>query len=360
MNSFLKGYQLLEIASSQSAILCGRIFSEYGGKVTKIASNTLIDRIVKKRSMKDINENIGKYLFIPPSHPQQLIDIINEKSKLFDIILFDRNDKNKFNLRNSPNQILCEFIDEYDGSIASDGENGYAYITGEMDGDATALGLPAIEYCVALQALSSINACLFHNGRNEEKLNYISCNRQLMGVGTLTHLAASYLFNGIEPKRLGSGHSSIVPYQAFPTSDGNYIILGIGSDQQYRQFVQLVNSQSLSQLSPITVTNGDRVRNRELLTHTISSVMKERNLVDWIELFEKMNVHFPYGPVQTIEQLVENDVHFNAMNSWRKVEIVDEAQKSIHSLTSLSSAIDRFDCRKGNISHQIQLTRQIE
>ncbi|KAI3379162.1 hypothetical protein SNEBB_001486 [Seison nebaliae] len=181
-----------------------------------------------------------------------------------------------------------------------------------------------------------------------------------MGVGTLTHLAASYLFNGIEPKRLGSGHSSIVPYQAFPTSDGNYIILGIGSDQQYRQFVQLVNSQSLSQLSPITVTNGDRVRNRELLTHTISSVMKERNLVDWIELFEKMNVHFPYGPVQTIEQLVENDVHFNAMNSWRKVEIVDEAQKSIHSLTSLSSAIDRFDCRKGNISHQIQLTRQIE
>ncbi|WP_372876324.1 CaiB/BaiF CoA transferase family protein, partial [Pseudomonas sp.] len=48
-------------------------------------------------------------------------------------------------------------------------------------------------------------------------------------VACLANQAMNYLTTGVAPRRLGNAHPNIVPYQDFPTADGD-IILTVGND----------------------------------------------------------------------------------------------------------------------------------
>ena len=52
-------------------------------------------------------------------------------------------------------------------------------------------------------------------------------------LAVLANQASTYLLNGIEPKRMGNKHPSIVPYQLFEAKDGD-IIIACGNDQQFK------------------------------------------------------------------------------------------------------------------------------
>jgi crotonobetainyl-CoA:carnitine CoA-transferase CaiB-like acyl-CoA transferase len=51
-------------------------------------------------------------------------------------------------------------------------------------------------------------------------------------VACLANQAMNYLVSGKAPRRMGNGHPNIVPYQDFPTADGD-MILAIGNDGQF-------------------------------------------------------------------------------------------------------------------------------
>ena len=54
-------------------------------------------------------------------------------------------------------------------------------------------------------------------------------------VAALANQAANYLIGDIVPERMGNAHPNIVPYQDFPTADGD-MILAIGNDAQFARF----------------------------------------------------------------------------------------------------------------------------
>ena len=64
-------------------------------------------------------------------------------------------------------------------------------------------------------------------------------------VDTLANQAMNYLATGTSPRPLGNTHPSIVPYQAFETSDG-YVILAIGNDGQFARFCEVAGVQGLA------------------------------------------------------------------------------------------------------------------
>ena len=43
-------------------------------------------------------------------------------------------------------------------------------------------------------------------------------------MSTLVNLSSNYLNGGIEAKRLGTAHASIVPYETFQTGDGYFTV----------------------------------------------------------------------------------------------------------------------------------------
>lgn len=51
-------------------------------------------------------------------------------------------------------------------------------------------------------------------------------------VACLANQTLNYLTTGVPPRRLGNAHPNIVPYQDFPTADGD-MILTVGNDSQF-------------------------------------------------------------------------------------------------------------------------------
>ena len=54
-------------------------------------------------------------------------------------------------------------------------------------------------------------------------------------VALLTYQAGNYFASGDVPARLGNRHPSIVPYETFAASDGDFV-LAVGNDDQWRRF----------------------------------------------------------------------------------------------------------------------------
>ena len=54
-------------------------------------------------------------------------------------------------------------------------------------------------------------------------------------VALLTYQAGNYFASGRAPARLGNRHPSIVPYETFAASDGEFV-LAVGNDEQWRRF----------------------------------------------------------------------------------------------------------------------------
>src|SRR5256886_13598656 len=82
-------------------------------------------------------------------------------------------------------------------------------------------------------------------------------------VSWLSYLATYYFATGKEPKRMGSAHPSIVPYQAFMCKDRE-IIIAIGNDQQFQRLCRSLGLDRLSEERRIR-THPSRVRNRQQL-----------------------------------------------------------------------------------------------
>ena len=56
-------------------------------------------------------------------------------------------------------------------------------------------------------------------------------------VACLANQASNYLAGGVVPRRMGNAHPNIVPYQDFPTADGD-MILAIGNDGQFAKLLR--------------------------------------------------------------------------------------------------------------------------
>jgi crotonobetainyl-CoA:carnitine CoA-transferase CaiB-like acyl-CoA transferase len=52
-------------------------------------------------------------------------------------------------------------------------------------------------------------------------------------IATLANVASSYLVSHQIPQRMGTAHSSIVPYESFRARDGEYFIAGALNDGQF-------------------------------------------------------------------------------------------------------------------------------
>jgi len=111
---------------------------------------------------------------------------------------------------------------------------------------------------------------------------------------------AEYLENQVMPRRSGSGVTMIVPYQAFPTSDG-YLMVAAGNDNLFRKLCGVVGQPELAEDARF-VRNAGRVENRIVLIALLSGALARDTMAAWQARLEAVGV--PCGPVQTVDQVV--------------------------------------------------------
>jgi crotonobetainyl-CoA:carnitine CoA-transferase CaiB-like acyl-CoA transferase len=183
---------------------------------------------------------------------------------------------------------------------------GIMSLTGEPDGLPQKVGVPVADLFAGLYGCIGLLAALNHRNATGEG--------QRIDIGMLdTHLAwlanqgMNYLATGENPPRLGNQHPNIVPYQVFPTADG-YMVLSVGNDPTFERFCKNFGQEQLLS-DPRFATNAKRVENRQLVTDTLTPLMRTRTTAEWVEKLEALKIGC--GPINTLEQVFA-DPHVQA------------------------------------------------
>jgi crotonobetainyl-CoA:carnitine CoA-transferase CaiB-like acyl-CoA transferase len=192
----------------------------------------------------------------------------------------------------------------YDALIQAMG--GVMSLTGEPNGSPQKVGVPVADLFAGLYGCIGILAAVNHRNSTGQG--------QQIDIGMLdTHVAwlanqgMNYLATGENPARLGNQHPNIAPYQEFPTKDG-YLILAVGNDPTFERFCKSFGQEALL-ADPRFATNPIRVQNRQLVTDTLTPVMKSKTTAEWIDALEALKIGC--GPINTLEQVFA-DPHVQA------------------------------------------------
>jgi crotonobetainyl-CoA:carnitine CoA-transferase CaiB-like acyl-CoA transferase len=172
---------------------------------------------------------------------------------------------------------------------------------GEPGGGPLKVGVALTDIMTGLYASIAVLSALAHRDRTGEG-QYVETALLDVQVACLANQAMNYLTTGKSPVRMGNSHPNIVPYQDFPTADGD-MILAIGNDSQFRRLCEVIGRPEWAEDDRFS-TNKARVANREQLIPLLRQATVMRTTNEWIADLELVNV--PCGPVNTLEQVFNN------------------------------------------------------
>src|SRR3954454_24399322 len=114
------------------------------------------------------------------------------------------------------------------------GEGGLMSITGAGDGPPFRLGVAIADIVTGMFAAQGITLALYareRSGRGQA----VDIAMLDSVVALLSYQAGICFATGAAPPRLGNRHPTIVPYETFAASDGDFV-LAVGNDDQWRRF----------------------------------------------------------------------------------------------------------------------------
>ena len=190
----------------------------------------------------------------------------------------------------------------YDAMIQAMG--GLMSITGLPDGEPGAgpqkVGVAVADLMCGMYAVSAILAALFERERSG-KGQYVDLSLLDTQVAWLANQNLNYLVSGHPPRRQGTAHPNIVPYQSFATADG-HLMLAVGNDAQFVRFCEAAGAPELA-ADPRYAANEDRVAQRARLVPAVAALLRRRTTAQWLAALEAAQV--PCGPINDLAQVFE-------------------------------------------------------
>ncbi|MEN4826259.1 CaiB/BaiF CoA-transferase family protein [Pseudomonas sp. P39-UII1] len=185
------------------------------------------------------------------------------------------------------------------------GLGGLMSLTGRPDGEEGAgpvkVGVALTDILTGLYSTVAILAALAH--RDQAGVGqHIDMALLDVQVACLANQAMNYLTTGTPPRRLGNAHPNIVPYQDFPTADGDFI-LTVGNDGQFRKFAEVAGQPQWAD-DPRFATNKLRVANRAELIPLIRQATVFKTTAEWVSQLEAAGV--PCGPINDLAQMFQD------------------------------------------------------
>ncbi|WP_046470940.1 CaiB/BaiF CoA transferase family protein [Allosalinactinospora lopnorensis] len=174
-------------------------------------------------------------------------------------------------------------------------ESGLMQATGPPDGPPSKVGVAISDVLTGLNAAVSILGALMR-ARATGIGEHVAVSLVNSALSSLATLSQQALITGEEPARYGNAHSSIVPYQAFPTADADIVIAG-GNDSLYRKLCEVLDRPDLA-ADPRFSSNPDRVGHREELVAELSATLRTRPAAEWLKLLMAAGV--PVGQVRGV------------------------------------------------------------
>ena len=154
----------------------------------------------------------------------------------------------------------------YDASIQ--GLVGLMAMTGEKNGGPTKIGVAWVDVLTGVHAATGILAALYERNRTG-KGRYLDIALFDVALASMVNQAQATLLTGQAPVPLGSGHPSLVPYQAFLAREGS-LVIAVGNDTQFTSLCEVLDITQLASDARFA-TNESRVEHREVLVGKLES-----------------------------------------------------------------------------------------
>jgi formyl-CoA transferase/CoA:oxalate CoA-transferase len=187
----------------------------------------------------------------------------------------------------------------YDAVVQAEG--GLMSITGEADGPAFRLGVAISDIVTGMFAAQGIALALLARTRTGRG-QHVDIGMLDSTAALLTYQAAIYFATGQAPVRMGNRHPTIVPYETFAASDGEFV-LAVGNEQLWRRFCALLGEPEMAS-DPRFATNRDRVSHYAVLRPLLAARLHERPRAEWIERLRAAGV--PCGSVRDVSEVLQD------------------------------------------------------
>jgi len=112
--------------------------------------------------------------------------------------------------------------------------------------------------------------------------------------------ACNVLTDGTKFGKFGSGHPDLVPYQAFPASDG-YFIVACLTNAFYKRMASALGRDDLL-TDPKFATNPSRVTHRAEVVGVLSEIFRTNTVEHWIALLEANDI--PTCRVNSLDEIL--------------------------------------------------------
>lgn len=182
--------------------------------------------------------------------------------------------------------------------LVSQAESGTMAITGDVDGAPMRFPTPIADMTCGVFTLIGILAAL-HARHTIGKGQFIDSSLQEGQMTWLENYAGEYFADGEDPPRRGNRHPQVVPYEAVQGSDGDWFILGVGSDNIWNSFCQHVGRAELAQDKRF-LTNASRINNYQALIPIVRDIIKQKSSDDWLNELREVGV--PCGRINTVKE----------------------------------------------------------
>ncbi|MGD9539236.1 MAG: CaiB/BaiF CoA transferase family protein [Alphaproteobacteria bacterium] len=194
------------------------------------------------------------------------------------------------------------YADHAGYDLIAEAMGGFMSITGERDdkpgGGPQKAGVAIADLTTGMYSTVGVLAALLSRGVTGQGQHLDMCLLDCQ-VALLANQNMNYLIGGKPPGRSGNAHPNIVPYGAYPASDG-YIVLGIGNEGQFRKFLEVAGRPEIAD-DPRFLTNRLRVANRKVLEPMVEEITRSRTMDEWIAPLDAAGV--PAGPINTLDRV---------------------------------------------------------
>jgi len=185
--------------------------------------------------------------------------------------------------------------------LALQAMGGAMSVTGEPGGRPVRMGLPMGDLAGGMFGAFAVVAALLRRQTTGQgthvDLSLLDCQ-----VSLLTYMAQYYWADGRVPGPQGSGHASVVPYQALASRDG-HLIVAVFAEKFWRGFC-VASGHPEWEHDPRFATNRDRVANRPALMALVGDVMKTRTTDEWLSRMQAEGV--PAAPILGVDRVLED------------------------------------------------------
>ena len=328
MTTALQNIRVLDMSRVLAGPWAGQLLGDYGADVVKIERPEHGDD-TRQWGPPWLGSESAYYLSTNRNKRSVTVDIatrggqrlIRELAKEADVLLenFRVGTLKRYNLdpeelmADNPQLIICSIsafgqqgshADKpgYDAMIQASG--GLMSITGPPDSEAGGpqkVGVAIADIMAGMYATTAVLAALTARattGRGQ-RIDVPLYDSQ---VAWLANQNLNYLVGGEVPRRMGTAHPNLVPYQAFATSDGN-LMLAVGNNRQFRNCMEIIGKPDLG-ADTLYANNAARIENRTELIALLQEVLRTNTTAFWLEAFAAGDV--PAGPINDIGEVLSN------------------------------------------------------